>query len=97
MDKLVLLGPTLLLKLKHRPKAKDFDRPIVVELWIYPDGMHVLGVSTKCQPKEAFQAAVDFKAYLARKGIALGADQSAKTKSSLEFFVARLKEEGRAG
>ena len=92
MDQLVLLGPTFLLKAKHQPKAKDFDRPIVVELWIYPDGTHVLEVSTKGLPKEAFQLAVDFKAYLASKGIVLGADQSAKTRTSLEFFSARLKE-----
>jgi hypothetical protein len=97
MDQLVLLGPTFLLKAKHLPKAKEFDRPIVVEVWIYPDGMHVLEVSTKGLPKEAFQLAADFKAYLASKGIVLGADQSAKTKTSLEFFSARLKEAGQAG
>jgi hypothetical protein len=89
MDKLIVLGPTFLLKAKHQPKAREFDRPITAEMWLYPDGARVLEVSTKCLPKEAFQAAVDFKAYLAGKGIALGADQSAKTKSSLEFFSAR--------
>ena len=46
MDKLVLLGPTFLLKAKHQPK--DFDRPIVVEVWFYPDGSRILEVSTKC-------------------------------------------------
>lgn len=97
MDQLVLLGPTFLLKAKHQPKAKDFDRPIVFELWIYPDGSMVMEVSTKCLPKEAFQVAGDFKDYLARHGIALGADQSAKTKTALEFFTAKLKEEGQAG
>jgi hypothetical protein len=97
MDKLVLLGPTFLLKARHQPKAKDFDRRIVVEMWLYPDGMHVMEISTKSLPKEAFQVAADFKAYLASKGIELSADQSAKTKTSLEFFSARLKEEGQAG
>jgi hypothetical protein len=90
MDKLIVLGPTFLLKAKHQPKAKEFDRPITVEMWLYPDGSRVLEISTKCIPKEAFQAAANFKAYLAGKGIALGADQSAKTKSSLEFFTASL-------
>ena len=94
MDKLVILGPTFLLKAKHQPK--DFDRPIVVEMWLYPDGSRILEVSTKCLPKEAFLFGDAFKAYLAAHGIVLGADQSAKTKSSLEFFSARLKEEGRA-
>ena len=91
MDKLVILGPTFLLKAKHEPKAKDFGRSITIELWLYPDGARVMEVSTKCLPKEAFQVAADFKAYLAGHGIVLGADQSAKTKSSLEFFSARLE------
>lgn len=97
MDKLVLLGPTFLLKAKHQPKVKDFDRPIVLEVWIYPDGSIVMEVSTKCPPKETFQVAGDFRAYLARHGIVLGADQSAKTKTALEFFSARLKEGDLAG
>jgi len=97
MDKLVLLGPTFLLKSKHYPKAKDFDRPIVMEVWIYPDGSLVMEVSTKCLPKEAFQVIGDFKEYLARHGIALGADQSAKTRTALEFFSARLNKEGLTG
>ncbi|HRI18130.1 MAG TPA: hypothetical protein PL196_06370 [Burkholderiaceae bacterium] len=97
MDKLVILGPTFLLKLRHQPKAKDFDRPIVLELWLYPDGSRIMEISTKCQPKETFQIATDFKAYLADRGIELGADQSAKTRSSLEFFSARLKAEAGQG
>lgn len=97
MDKLVILGPTFLLKAKHQPKAKEFDRPITLEMWLYPDGSRVMEVSTKALPKEAFQVAADFKSYLASHGIVLGADQSAKTKTSLEFFSAKLKEEGQAG
>jgi hypothetical protein len=97
MDKLVILGPTFLLKVKHQPKAKEFDRPITIEMWLYPDGSRILEVSTKCLPKEAFQVAADFKAYLGGHGIVLGADQSAKTKSSLEFFSARLKQEEGVG
>lgn len=95
MDQLVLLGPAFLLKAKHAPKAAEFDRPIVTEVWLYPDGSHIMELSVKSQPKEAFQVAADFKAYLASHGIALGADQSAKTKTALEFFSARLK--GEAG
>jgi hypothetical protein len=91
MDKLVVLGPTFLLKAKHQPK--DFDRRIVIEVWFYPDGSRIMEISTKCLPKEAFQVGAEFKAYLAGHGIALGADQSAKTKTTLEFFSARLKEE----
>jgi len=94
MDKLVALGPTFLLKVKHQPKAKDFDRPITLELWLYPDGARVMEISTKGLPKEAWQLATEFKSYLADHGIVLGADQSAKTRTSLEFFSARLLEEG---
>ncbi len=97
MDKLVILGPTFLLKARHQPKAKDFDRPITLEMWLYPDGSRVMEVSTKSLPNEAFQVAADFKSYLASHGIVLGADQSAKTRTSLEFFSARLKAEGVAG
>ena len=97
MDKLVILGPTFLLRAKHQPKAKDFDRPIIMEMWLYPDGSRVMEISTKSLPKEAFQVAADFKSYLASHGIVLSADQSAKTRTSLEFFSARLKEEGQSG
>jgi len=97
MEKLSILGPTFLLKAKHQPKAEDFDRPIVFEVWIYPDGSMVMEVYTKCLPKEAFQVAVDFRDYLANHGIALGADQSAKTRTALEFFSAKLEEAAPSG
>ena len=59
-----VLGPTFLLKAKHQPK--DFDRRIIVEMWLYPDGSRILEVSTKCLPDEAFQVGAKFKAYLAK-------------------------------
>ena len=95
MDKLVLLGPTFLLKAKHQPK--DFDRRITIELWLYPDGSRILEISTKGLPEEVFELTADFKNYLANHDIELGADQSAKTRTTLEFFSARLKQEGKAG
>jgi len=91
MDKLVILGPTFLLKAKHQPK--DYDRPITVEMWLYPDGSRILEVSTKCLPKDAFQAGAEFKTYLAGLGIVLGADQAPKTRTALEFFSAMLRKE----
>ena len=94
MDKLVVLGPTFLLKAKHQPK--DFDRPITIEMWLYPDGSRILEISTKCLPKDTYQAGAEFKAYLAGRGIVLGADQAPKTKTALEFFSARLEAEERA-
>jgi hypothetical protein len=95
MDKLSILGPTFLLKARHQPK--DFDRRITVEMWLYPDGERVLEISTKCLPDEAFKVGAAFKAFLAKRGIALGAEQAPKTKTSLDFFSAKLRAEGVSG
>ena len=95
MDKLAILGPTFLLKARHQPK--DFDRRITVEMWLYPDGARILEISTKCLPDEAFKVGGAFKDYLAGHGVVLGAKQAPKTKSSLEFFSAKLRREGVAG
>jgi hypothetical protein len=95
MDKLSILGPTFLLKAKHQPK--DFDRRITVEMWLYPDGARILEVSTKCLPDEAFKVGAAFKDYLAQHGIALGAVQAPKTRTSLDFFSAMLRSEGVGG
>lgn len=95
LDRLVILGPTFLLKSKHQPK--NFDRPITVELWLYPDGTRILEVSTKCLPQEAFQVGAEFKAWLADRGIALSAKQAAKTRTTLDFFGAQLREMHAAG
>lgn len=90
LDQLVVLGPTLLLKAKHQPK--NFDRPITVEAWFYPDGARILEVSTKCLPEELFTVGTDFKAYLADRGIALGAKQEPKTRTAIDFFGAMLRQ-----
>jgi hypothetical protein len=94
MDKLVVLGPTFLLKGRHQPK--DFDRRITIELWLYPDRARILEISTKCLPQEAFEVGAAFKDYLAGHGVVLGAKQAPKTKNSLEFFSAKLRREGLA-
>ena len=88
MDKLVVLGPILLLRSKHNAKA--LGRNVVVELWIYPDGSHVLEVSTKCEPKEAFQVSAEFRAFLAERGIEAGAEQESKTRTALMYFKQRM-------
>ena len=48
LDDLAVLGPILVLKLKRTPKG--FGRPLVAEVWVYPDGSRILELSTKCQP-----------------------------------------------
>lgn len=88
MESLVTLGPTYLLKAKHNPT--NFNRGIVVEMWLYPDGSRILEISTKCLPEEAFQAGVEFRAYLANCGIPLVASDQTKTKAAMEYFKAKL-------
>ncbi len=90
LDALTTLGPVFLLKSKHQPK--DYDRRVTTEKWLYPDGSRILEVSTKCLPEEAFQAAAEFKSFLAGCGIALSGAQEPKTRSALEYFSAHLGE-----
>jgi len=88
LDELTMLGPLLVLKLKDSPKG--YDRRLVTELWLYPDGSRILELSTECAPTEAFQAAAETRAYLASRGIDLSSKQETKTRSALEFFAKQL-------
>jgi hypothetical protein len=89
MESLLCLGPIFLLRSKHDPK--DFDRRVVVEMWLDPDGSRILEVSTKCLPEEGFQVGAEFRTFLAACGIEVGASQESKTKAALRFFESRLK------
>lgn len=84
MNELVPLGPTFLLRLKHQPKG--FDRRIIVELWLFPDGFRVLEVSTKGLPEEAFQLAAEFRALLANCGVPIAKQTATKTSTALAYF-----------
>jgi hypothetical protein len=88
LSDLSLLGPIFVLKLRFEPRA--FRRRLVAELWLYPDGSRILELSTKCVPGEAFQVAVETRAYLETLGLDLTGDQQTKTKTALEFFAAEL-------
>jgi hypothetical protein len=85
LDDLALLGPIFVLKLKGTPP--EFDRRMVGELWLYPDGSRILELSTKCVPAEAFQVAGEMRAFLTRRGIDLLGDQQTKTRTALEYFA----------
>jgi hypothetical protein len=85
LDDLVLLGPILVLKLKGVPQG--YDRRMVVELWMYPDGSRILELSTKCEPGQALQVAGEARAFLAERGVDLLGDQQTKTRTALEFFA----------
>jgi hypothetical protein len=89
MDELVPLGPTFLLRLRHQPKR--FDRPVIVEQWLYPDGSRVLEMSTKGEPEEAFQLGVEFRAFITSCGIALGDQAVTKTRTALAYFSKTLE------
>jgi hypothetical protein len=89
LDDLSVLGPINVLKLKFAPAG--FSRPMVAELWNYPDGSRILELSTKCLPNEAIQVVADARALLTSRGIELGGHQQTKTKTALEFFSRELQ------
>ena len=88
MNDLVPLGPTFMLRLRQQPKK--FDRPITVELWLYPDGSRILEMSTKGDPSEAFQLAAEFRAFLTDCGISAAVKTVTKTSTALAYFSKRL-------
>ena len=92
LDDLSVLGPIPVLKLKFVPP--EGVRPLVAELWLYPDGGRILELSTKCAPGEAFQVAAEERAFLSSRGVDLGGVQQTKTRTALEFFAGELKAGG---
>ncbi len=88
LDDLSVLGPVLVLKLKFSPEG--YERRLVAEVWIYPDGSRILELSTKCKPGEAFQVAAETRAYLGGLGVDLHGEQQTKTRTALEYYAAQL-------
>ena len=88
LDDLAVLGPILVLKLKTTPTG--FDRKLVAELWVYPDGSRILELSTKCEPSEAVTVATRSRTFLEDKGIDLGGEQQTKTRTALDYFSGLL-------
>jgi len=86
LDDLSVLGPVAVLKLK--PEVGELGRKLTVELWNYPDGSRILELSTKCDPADAFQVAAEARAYLVGNGVTLSGEQTTKTRTALEYFVA---------
>ena len=62
LDDLHVLGPIFVLKLKWEPES--FERRIVAEVWLYPDGSRILELSTQCATTEAFEVAAETRAFL---------------------------------
>lgn len=89
LDELTILGPVLVLKLKFPPSG--FDRLLVAELWLYPDGSRILELSTKAATTHAVEVTVRTKQFLQERGIDLTGEQQTKTKTALEFFSSELR------
>ena len=86
-----MLGPIFVLKLKFSPEG--YERRLVAELWLYPDGSRILELSTKCAPSEAFEVAAETRAYLSGRGVDLVGEQQTKTRTALEFFARHTEPE----
>lgn len=94
LDSLALLGPIFVLKLNLVPK--EFQRKLVAEMWLYPDGSRILELSTKCAPSDMFQVVAESRAFLAGKGIDVDGKQQTKTRTALRFFAKHAKEQDAA-
>ena len=88
LDDLSVLGPITLLKLKF--SVAEYNRPLVAEMWFYPDGSRILELSTKCPPSEAFQTAAEGRMLLTGRGVDLTGEQQTKTKTALQHFSKQL-------
>jgi hypothetical protein len=88
LDDLVALGPINVLKVKFAPDG--LRRKMVAELWFYPDGSHILELSTKCAPADALRVADESRGFLGGRGVDLGGDQQTKTRTALRFFSKEL-------
>jgi hypothetical protein len=93
VDDLSVLGPIFVLKVKA--PAEGLPGKVVGELWLYPDGSHIIELSTKCAPAAAAGTVLEVRKLLAGLGIDTETEQQTKTKTALEFFSAQLRE--RAG
>jgi hypothetical protein len=89
LGELAILGPVFILKLNFTPEG--YDRRFVGEVWLYPDGSRIVELSTKCDPSEMFQVALEARAYLTERGVNLSGEQQTKTRTTLEFFSKQLE------
>jgi hypothetical protein len=84
LDDLSILGPIFVLKLNFRPEG--YDRKMVAEAWLYPDGSRILELSTKCPPADMLSVAVASRLFLSERGVDLSGEQQTKTRTALEYF-----------
>jgi hypothetical protein len=89
LDDLSVLGPIFVLKLNFRPEG--FDRKMVAEAWLYPDGERILELSTKCAPADMLDVALAARSFLADRGVDVSGAQQTKTATALGFFAGQLQ------
>jgi hypothetical protein len=89
LDDLSILGPIFVLKLNLRPEG--YDRKMVAEAWLYPDGSRILELSTKCAPADMLNVAVQSRLFLSEQGLDLSGEQQTKTRTALDFFSQQLQ------
>jgi len=89
LDDLSVLGPIFVLKLNLRPEG--YDRKMVAEAWLYPDGSRILELSTKCAPPDMLSVAVQSRLFLSERGLDLSGEQQTKTRTALDFFSQQLQ------
>jgi hypothetical protein len=90
LDSLSVLGPIFVLK--HSFVPEGFERKLVGEMWIYPNGSRILELSTKCSPGEMFEVTAESRAFLTSRGVNLSGEQQTKTKTALRFFIKQAAE-----
>jgi hypothetical protein len=88
LDDLAVLGPIFVLKLNLRPEG--YNRKMVAEAWLYPDGSRILELSTKCPPADMLNVAVQSRLFLSEQGLDLSGEQQTKTRTALDFFSQQL-------
>jgi hypothetical protein len=91
LDDLTVLGPIFVLRLRVFPP--ELGRKVVAELWMYPDGSHILELSMRAGTNEAFQVAAETRGYLVANGIELSGEQETKTRKALEYFAKAHKQQ----
>ncbi len=88
LDDLALLGPIFVLKLNLHPEG--YDRKLVAEMWLYPDGSRLLELSTKCAPADMVAVALNSRLFLHERGVDITGEQQTKTRTALEYFSQHL-------
>jgi hypothetical protein len=75
IDELVVLGPVNVVRLT----SGELENRIDVELWVYPDGSHVVELSAKCHPTRSRRVAAAMRDLIADRRIVMSRQQTTKT------------------